>query len=403
MKRIASMLGVLALATHAQDFAAPVEVAPVVEREVAAGRAFVGTVEPLRDSVVGCEVDGLVVKLLAREGDEVKKGQELAQLRTTIIGIRLDGARAELDLRKQELAELENGSRPEEKEQARARLAGAKAEVELREWKLKSAQRLSKSSTISEDELKEAEVALERAHEAVKEAEAARALVDAGPRAERIAQARARVAQQEAEVARLEDDLGRCTIRAPFAGFVVEENTEVGQWLKQGEAVVRIVALDEVDVTIPVLEDYIDGLRVGMPVTITIDAMPGAPVIGKVSAIVASADRSAHTFPVKVRLPNPRGPNGPRLKAGMFARAELAVGEKRKVTLVPKDALVLGGRSPIVYVADEKSGTAQLVPVQLGIAVDGEIEVRGPLQPGQNVVVRGNERLIPGQKIRVGK
>jgi multidrug efflux pump subunit AcrA (membrane-fusion protein) len=101
---------------------------------------------------------------------------------------------------------------------------------------------------------------------------------------------------------------------------------------------------------------------------------------------------------VKVRVKNPEG--GPLLKSGMFATVHLPVGGTEKAVLVPKDALVLGGPTPMVFVVAD--GKATPVPVEVGIAVDGLVQVTGGVVGGQKVVVRGNERLSPrGQPVKI--
>jgi multidrug efflux pump subunit AcrA (membrane-fusion protein) len=376
-----------------------VVVADAVEREVTARRSFVGSVEPARRSVVESEVEGLVTEFLAEEGQRVEAGAPLAKLRTRLAEIALDAARAELKLRQEELRELKNGSRPEELAQARARFASATAANELRQWRLGRAKQLFDTSVISEDELKEAQMTARLAEELLSEVQEGLRLAEAGPREERVAQAEARLEAQQAEVARLEDELARHTIRAPFAGYVVKEHTEMGEWLGEGAAVAELVALDEVDVVAQVVEDYVLGVKVGMPAAVTIGAVPGRDFDGSVSAIVPGADMRARTFPVKVRVSNPREGDVPLLKAGMYATVHLPVGGTEKAVLVPKDALVLGGQSPMVYVVMD--GKAVPVPVETGIALDGLIQVKGGVSGGQKVVVRGNERLRPGQPVKI--
>jgi multidrug efflux pump subunit AcrA (membrane-fusion protein) len=379
-----------------------VEVAEVVMREVAAGRSFVGTVEPARTTTIGGETAGLVVAFEAREGQRVEKGAVLARLRTRSLEDRIAAAKAELDLRAQALAELKNGTRAEDKDIARARVAQAEASVEYRRWKVENAERLLRSKTVSEDEKKEADLALKTADALLAERRAQLGLALAGPRKEQILQAEARHRVQAAILRGLEDELDRHTIRAPFAGWVTREHTQVGGWLNRGDPVVTLVELDEIDIVVPVLEDYIGGARVGLPVEIAIDARPGDVLKGKITAIVPRADTRARTFPVKIRLPNKTNGGTVLLKAGMFARVKAAVGANEKAPLVPKDAVVLGGpMGPMVYVVDEKAGTAQPIPVKLGVAMDDMVVVAGPLQPGMKVVVRGNERLMPGAKVTV--
>lgn len=398
MKRFVVVL--LVAGAAAQEMPpALVVVADVVEREVTARRSFVGSVEPARRSVVESEVEGLVTEYLAEEGQRVEAGAPLAKLRTRLAEIALDAARAEEKLRAEELREQKNGTRPEELAQARARLAAAESANELRQWRLGRAKQLFDTSVISEDELKEAQMTARLAEELLSEVQEGLRLAEAGPREERIAQAEARLAAQQAEVARLEDVLARHTIRAPFAGYVVKEHTEIGEWLPEGAAVAELVALDEVDVVAQVVEDYAGGVKAGMPAAVTIGAVPGRNFDGSVSAIVPLADMRSRTFPVKVRVSNPREGDVPLLKAGMFATIHLPVGGTEKAILVPKDALVLGGPSPIVYVVLD--GKAVPVPVETGIALEGLIQVKGGVLGGQKVVVRGNERLRPGQPVKI--
>ena len=204
-------------------------------------------------------------------------------------------------------------------------------------------------------------------------------------------------------MARLDEEKKRYTILAPFTGWIVKEHAEVGQWLSPGSPVAEIVALDEVDVVVDVVEDFVGRLREGMPARVTIEAIPGEIFQGTIHRIVPSADRRGRTFPVKIRLPNPREGNTIQLKAGMFASATLAVDAPAPGLLVPKDAIVLGGMVPVmVWVVDAETSTAKIVPVQLGVAFEDKIQVFGPLQPGMQVVTMGNERIMfPGQPLRV--
>lgn len=109
---------------------------------------------------------------------------------------------------------------------------------------------------------------------------------------------------------------------------------------------------------------------------------------------------------MRIALKNQQQSDGtPLLKPGMFAKVELPVDQKSHVLLVPKDSLVLGNPQPLVFVVtpDEKSKktTVRPVSVQLGIAVNSWIEVRGDLKAKDKVVVEGNERLRGGVEIEI--
>jgi RND family efflux transporter MFP subunit len=391
---------------QAQTGPEPVAVGPVVQQEVSSGQAFVGTVVPLRTSTVGGAVEGRVVGFFVNEGDRVSADQPLAQLRTETLKIEIASARAKLRLQQQILAELENGSRPQEIDQTRARMLAAKALSEYWAAKLKRTRTVYERGSATEEELQETVSSAVKAEQDYNDAQAALELAEEGPRAERIEQARASIAVQEEEVRRLEDQLEKHTIRAPFDGYVVAEHTELGQWLSAGDPVVEVAELDKVDVEVPVLEDYVHSIEVGMSARVEIGAIPDTAFTGEVALIVPRADIRARRFPVKVRLSNVQSGGSVLVKAGMFARVTFAVGSRGMALFVHKDALVLGGPSPVVFVLDPdpkqpEHGTVRPVPVELGVAAGDLIEVKGALEPGQQVVVEGNERLLPGQAVLV--
>jgi RND family efflux transporter MFP subunit len=384
-----------------------VVVSPVVEREIAVGQTFVGTVMPSKKATIGSAVDGRVIEFPLNEGDRVAQGEPLAQLMTDTIRLEVEAAEAELDLRRQALAELENGTRPEELAQAKARMTSAEARKKYMKARWDRAQKLYASNrTISEEELDEAVSSGIEAEQSHLEAQAAYDLAVAGPRKEVIAQARAQVAMQEATVERLKDQLTKHTIISRFDGYVTAEHTEVGQWVKQGDLVADVVALDEVEIVAYVVEQSVPFVRVGKLVNVEVPAIPGKRFDGVVSEVVPQADVQARTFPVKIRVVNEFTDDVPLLKAGMYARVLLPTGAKHLATLVSKDALVLGGPQPMVYVVEgasdnSPSGKAVPVPVQIGVAEGGLIQVIGPLRAGQLVVVQGNERLRPGQDVAI--
>jgi len=121
-----------------------------------------------------------------------------------------------------------------------------------------------------------------------------------------------------------------------------------------------------------------------------------------VERVVPQADLLSRSFPVKVTLENRVVDGQPVLRGGLLARAWLPVGKTGLVVVVPKDALVLGAGPPFVYAVETTApgaGSVRAVPVTLGAAVGGAVEVRGDIAAGQLVVVRGNERLRPGMAV----
>jgi RND family efflux transporter MFP subunit len=386
---------------------AMVRVAQVVERVVAPSQDFVGTVHPRRKSTVGSTEEGRVVEFSVNEGDYVEQGDELAQLRITALEIELAQAEAEEDLRLHELRELEAGSRPEEKAEARAELQRAEALMKYETARRQRAEDLfsQEPPAIAKEEWDQAVSAAAAAESNHSAAQARYDLVMAGPREEKKDQAKARLKAQQETVALLEDQIAERTIRAPFAGYVTAEHTEQGQWVAKGAPIVDIVDLEKVEVRVSVPEKHISNVTAGMKVPVQVVALP-TERSGEILRIVPQADVQSRTFPVIVEVENRRDSGGYLLKAGMLAWVTLVVGEPQVTRLVPKDALVLGGDSPLVYVVvpdpeDAKKWIVVRKPVQIGVAENDLVQVTGEVAKGQLVVVEGNERVMPGQPVTI--
>ena len=382
--------------------AVPVAAALVSTMKTASGQPFVGTVLPARTSDVGSAVDGRLTELPIVDGQHVAENEPIAQLLRGLLEIERAGATAELDRRRQVLGELQAGSRPEEIEQARAAVAGFEARLSYAKDRLARLGRLAERGTSTADELNDAQTELRAVEAQLRGSRAALELVETGPRKEQIAQAAAAAAVQDAEVQRIDDQLAKHTIRAPFSGWVVERFTEKGQWVARGGLIARIAELDTLEIEAQVPESSLAALREGAHVRLEFDAAADQAWIGTVARVVPQADLLSRSFPVRIRLENRIVDGVPTIKGGMLARAWLPVGAAGEVTVVPKDALVLGGAKPLVFCIDPSSpstGVVRPVEVALGAAVEGHVAVRGTLEPGALVVVRGNERLRPGMQV----
>ncbi|MFQ5685962.1 MAG: efflux RND transporter periplasmic adaptor subunit [Candidatus Scalindua sp.] len=200
---------------------------------------------------------------------------------------------------------------------------------------------------------------------------------------------------QEAKAEGVEDNIGKCTITAPFDGRITEEHTEVGQWLKKGERVVSMLQMNYVKVRVPVPEKYIQNLKIGNKCNVTFPALGGLAKTGEIIHIVPQADARGRTFPVYVKLDNTEE----MIKSGMFAEATFEIGPLLSATMILKDGIVRRAGGKLIFLA--VGGKAAVAPVQTGIAYKNLIQIIGDVKPGIDVIVRGNERLRNGQNVRV--
>ena len=373
-------------------------VTPAALADIPEQRTFVGTVWPVRRSLVGSAAPGRVEEYLVNEGDPVKQGQPIAKLRRGIIQAELNAAKAIHDVRLAELKELET-SFQDEVDQAQAKVEIAEANLTYRQAKLLRSKSLGTS--ISRELLEEDSSLSAQAAATVREAQSALRLMTDGARQQKTEQARASAAAQAAEVERLSEQFERHTMFAPFDGFVNAEHTEVGQWVMQGDPVAEIVELKQVEIGIAVLEDYIPDLDSQTMATVEVPALGTRTFQGQMAIINPLADAKTRTFSVKVRLDNDLSSGQPLIKAGMLARVTLPIGKPKPHVLVPKDAVVLG-QSPTVFVAQNAGGKTVVkpVPVRMGSAHGLWVAVEGELKEGDQVIVEGNERVRPGQEVR---
>ncbi len=322
--------------------AVPVVVAPLEETSVSLKLDLVGTSGAERVSNVAAQVEGLVSEVGFQAGDMVKKGDVLVRLDQTTMALSLQAAQAGL--------------------------AGARVNLEEARADLARSAALRTAKTISVQSYE-------------KDLFRVRSLEQA-------------VAQAEAETARLAERLRRMTVRAPFAGYITAKHTEMGQWLNPGAPVATLTDLSTIKVRVPLPERYLSELKPGDPAMVTFDALANRAFTGEVTAVIPEADEKSRNLPMEVSLPNPGG----TIKAGLLARVNLA-GNERKVLLAPKDALVLDRGQATMFVLENDEVFP--VTVSTGEAHDRQVEVFGEIRPGQMVVIQGNERLRPGQKVRV--
>jgi len=354
-------LGVLLLA------AAPL---PAVSQEASLVRVDQIRVEPLTQTVpvigrlvalqsgeVASRIGGAVARFHAEIGDRVEKGQVIAELDTALL-------EAQLAVAEGELAEAE------------ADLESNKAARMLSEQEFNRYDGLKGSQAFSKARYEDAERNVERAKAVIRKSEA------------QIAGKRASV-----ELNRLNLEYAR--IKAPYAGVITRRSVEAGAYVRIGDPVVRMIADQSLEVEADVPSVRAASLKPGANVTFTLD------------------DGSAHSAVVRAILPTENPLTRTRTvrfsptfeeRLGTLADAQsvtvkIPVGVKRQVVTVHKDAIIKRSGKNVVYVIAD--GSAQLRPIELGEAAGGRIEVVRGLKDGEEVVIRGNERLQPGAKVTI--
>ena len=329
---------------HAQaPPASPVTVSVVTQKEVRKPITLVGNVEPLRKSLVSAEISGIVVEYPYAEGEYVEKGQVIA---------RQNGSRLKLILN--EAINTQNES---------------KARLKLAEDELVRMNELHDKGIVSKSQLDNA-----------------------------VSEKDALLARQKLLQSRINQyqyDVSHTNIKAPFNGYITEEHSQVGEWLDSGDNVVELIDIDTVQIKVDMPEKYVHMVRKGEEVIITFNSLPGQEFTGEIVSIVPQADQSSRAFPVKINMDN----KDHVIKSSMSARASFQLGETVEVKLVPKDALTDSNGVKMLFVV--RDGAAVPLPVITGLEHEDRVQVEGEVNVGEQVVVRGNERLQPMQPVNV--
>ena len=208
-----------------------------------------------------------------------------------------------------------------------------------------------------------------------------------------FAEAQARTKSAEARLAETQYQLERSEIRAPFSGVVLEVFTIPGAFIQAGTPVVRLLDTDAFEVQANVPSRYTSFLTPGQMVLASTET--GLEMTLELRAVLPVEDPSTRTRAVLFAAPDLTTIGGAAV--GQSLTVEIPVGEARDVLSVPKDALVQARGGWTVYVAADDA--AQPRTVELGVPLGDRYEVLSGLAPGDLVVVRGNERLRPGQAI----
>lgn len=205
--------------------------------------------------------------------------------------------------------------------------------------------------------------------------------------------------QAAANLKLLQERLERTVIRAPIDGVLDTREVEVGTMVGVGTPVARIVDTDKVKITAGVPERYAGDVAVGSTVSVGFGVMGEGPYEGRISYVGAVVNTRNRTFPIEAILPNPGG----IIKPEMVAEVSVARRTLDDVTLVPQESLVRveGGFVVFVVEGEGSSAVARSRPVELGPAQQNRVVILQGLEPGERLVVVGQQTVADGDRVNV--
>ena len=206
--------------------------------------------------------------------------------------------------------------------------------------------------------------------------------------------------QALAQAANLRAVLNKKEIRAPFGGRLGIRQVNLGQMLREGDPIVTLQALDPIFVDFTLPQQQIGVLQRDLPVRVTVDALPGLTVTGRVTALSPLVDADTRNIRVQATLSN----RGERLRPGMFVNVALRLPERRSVLAVPATAVLYAPYGDSVFVVqDDGKGKGGKVLrqqfVRLGERRGDFVAVNAGLKAGEVVASTGVFKLMNGQAV----
>ncbi|GHF87918.1 efflux RND transporter periplasmic adaptor subunit [Thalassotalea marina] len=321
-----------------QGFPANVNVTEVKETQLSPVAWVTGTVVSRNNSQIAAEVSGRLI-MLADLGAHVEKGQVIAKLDPQPLTLQLHEAQANTE--------------------------SAKATAAFQESEVKRKKALVDKKLIAEQSLEETISSYQRA--------------------------KANLAAEQAKLAQIKQDLAYTELKAPFEGIVAQRLRNQGEFVNNGNAIIRLVETANVEASLfAPLTAYrflqqSDDLLIKSPL-----GENRAPI----KTIIPVADTRSHLMEVRLDMSAIDWP------IGLDIKAAVANGASKQVTAVPRDALVLRRNATSIFIIDAENKAKQ-IPVTIGISEGQLVEVQGDVRPGQLVVIRGAERLQPGQAVNI--
>lgn len=210
-----------------------------------------------------------------------------------------------------------------------------------------------------------------------------------------VENARLQMQNAESQLRISRNQLGQTLVYAPESGTIIDKKVNVGEYVTPGSPLGSIACLDQVLVSIYVLENDVISLKQGMTVKVSADAYPNLTYNGIITAIIPVAS-AAKTFPVEVRIVNNKMQ---KLLAGMNVSVTFDQEKKSKALVIPRSALTGDKNQQVVYLIRHSREPVRR-PIITGKEYDTYLTVSRGLKAGDTVMTSGLLNVEPGKKIQ---
>ena len=356
------------------------------------------------------KVTGRVSWIGVEKGDKVKEGQILVRLEDDEFRAQYEQAKGAAENARAYLEEMQNGSRPEEIQQAQHNLDEARATLVNDKLTLDRTRELAAQGVVSKQSFDDATAKFESDQQRVNSLEKVFQLSKLGPRKEEIARAKGALEQAQGQADYEKSLLDATVIRAPVTGTILERAAEKGELVTSGFAstaeggpqglVVSLADLNDLQVELDIAQDDFARLSPKQKGVVTVDSYPDLKWDGIISEISPQANRAKATVQVKVQILNPDA----HLRPDMNATVKFLADEATHATTQPQGVFV---PTPAVHDRDGKKfvflafdGKAVSREVKILSQRSGGVLVQG-LNGGEDVITSAPQELKDGNKIKI--
>jgi len=206
----------------------------------------------------------------------------------------------------------------------------------------------------------------------------------------------ARVDQAKSQLSSAENNLAYTVLRADAAGVVTAVQAEVGQVMAQGQGVIRLARLDELEILVGVPEHRLKVVREAKGASFELWSDPGRRHSAKLRELSPSADPVTRTYAARFSVIDPPEFIG----LGMTATLGFERPDNTPVAEVPLSSIFQRGTQPAVWVVDRTSGTVELRPVTIARWRDDTAAILSGVKEGELIATAGVHKLETGQKVK---
>jgi len=319
-------------------------IAVVTSGVLQSGPTVSGNLTPEREAMIRAQVGGSVLQTYADEGQRVNAGQTLAR--------------------------IEAGGLQDVYLSARAGVTAASNSADVANRELARSEKLLAAGAIAERDMEQARRASISANAA-------------------LADARARLATAQKQV-------GNTNVTSPMSGIVSERPISAGDVVQPGAAMFTVVDPSSMRLEGSVPSEQLNQVKIGAPVSFTVNGYPGRSFTGRVTRVNPTADPATRQVRVFISIPNAEG----TLVGGLFANGRLAA-QSRTGLVAPATAVDSRSNTPAVYRI--KGGKVERVPVELGLKDEGSetIEIVSGVAAGDTLLLGAAQGITPGTIVKV--